>query len=260
VNDSESLLDTYPGWLFTEHLRSDRPTGVSPAAFVAAMTPEDLIRAVTSAVTRYLYSDDWLDLAHFDTNHAELHELSTAGLAALSRLSTFDSPQTHQGTIRKWRTPNIRNRDGLSALPAGAFWTSTPLADREDSWTICNENLRREDTRWQVHFDATRVRVARIDSTRDWVDLIESHPVTSDGRRYPDWPAIANYWDAVHLSPTGLLLAHPAISISPVITTDRSGAHSQAGPHASVAPWCAVSTAWLHQPPSVVFRPTPATA
>jgi hypothetical protein len=260
VSTGESLLDTYPGCLFVEHLRSERPIEAPVEAFVAALTPEDLFRAVTAAVIRYLYSDDWLDQAHPENHQAEIHALSVAGLAALSKLSTFDSPQMHQGTIGEWREPVIRNRDRLSALPDGAFWTSTPLTDSDDSWTICGENLRRENHRWQVHFDATRVHVARIDSARDWVDLIESHPVTSGGPRYPDWPAIAGSWDAVHLSPTGLLLANPAISTSPVVTIDKSGAHTQAGPYASVAIWCAVSTAWLHKPPAVVFTPAPAIA
>jgi hypothetical protein len=147
----------------------------------------------------------------------------------------------------------------LSALPNGAFWTSTPVTDDEDSWTLCGENLRRESPRWEMHFDVARIRVARIDSARDWADLIDSHTVTAGGCKYPDWPAIAESWDAVHLSPTGLLLAHPKISTTPFRSDDGSGlAHSQAGPYASVGAWSAVSTAWLREPPNVEFRPAPA--
>lgn len=139
-------------------------------------------------------------------------------------------------------------------LPDGAFWTSTPLAANEDSWTICNENLKRDQVRWKVHFDAKRVRLARIDSARDWVQLIKSNPVTFDECKYPDWPAIAVSFDAVHVSAAGLLLAHPSISVYPTIKADRSGAHYQAGPYGSVAPWCTVATAWLHEPPGVELR------
>jgi hypothetical protein len=87
----------------------------------------------------------------------------------------------------------------LSALPAGAFWTSTPLTDEDDSWTISGENLRRDHPRWEVHFDTTRVRVARVGSARDWIDLIESNAVDVDGCKYPDWPAIARSWDATRV-------------------------------------------------------------
>jgi hypothetical protein len=239
----ESVLDTFPGRLFVEHLR------------FGAREPEDLIRVATWAVSQYRYSDGCASVMHHDVNDPELRELEAAGLAALSKLSTFDSPQIHQGIITKLRTPSIRNRDPLSALPYGALWTSTPLTDDEDSWTLSGENLRREDPRWEVHFDTTRVRVVRIDSARDWIDLIESNAVTAGGCRYPDWPAIAESWDAVHLSPTGLLLAHPTISATPFIATDGCGlAHSEAGPYASVADWSAVSTAWLREPPNVELR------
>ncbi|ORA80632.1 hypothetical protein K3U93_17885 [Mycobacterium malmoense] len=253
----ESLLDTFPGRLFIDHLRFfHRHTRVTPTAFVRASRPRDLIVAATHAVSGYLYSDGCANVMDFDTDDPELCEFSAAGLAALSKLSTFDSPQIHQGTVEWLRAPSVRNRDRLCALPFGAFWTSTPIDDDEDSWTLSGENLRRESPRWEVYFDTTHVRVTRIDSARDWRDLVESNPVTADGCKYPDWPAIAASWDAVHLSATGLLLAHPTISTTPFVTTDGSGrAHSRAGPVASVADWSVVSTAWLHPPPDVELRP-----
>ena len=260
LSTGESLLDTFPGRLFIKHLSFFRPADVSPTAFVGAVQPKDLIRGATRAASAYLYSDDCLDVAHLDANDPELREFNTAGLAALSRLSTFGSPQIHQGTIEQLRAPNVRNRDPLSALLGGAFWTSTPITDAEDSWTLSGENQHREHPRWEVHFDTTRVRLARIDSARDWIDLIRSHAVTVGTCKYPDWPAVAESWDAVHLSPTGLLLAHPTIPTTPFINTDGTGyAHSQAGRYASVADWSTVSTAWLHEPPNVEFRPAAST-
>jgi hypothetical protein len=256
VSTPESLLDTFPGRLFIELLRfGHRRWHESSAVLLDAMCAEELVEAATNAVGRYLYSDDCVHVAHLDMDEPDLCEFNTAALAALSKLSTFDSPQIHQGTLAHLRAPNIRNRDPLSALPAGGFWTSTPLSDNEDSWTVSGENLHRGSPRWEVHFDDTVVRVARIDSARDWVELIESNAVTAQGCKYPDWPAIAKSWDAVHLSPAGLLLAHPAISKTPFTTIDGSGyVHSQAGPYASAATWSAVSTAWLHEPPGVHIR------
>lgn len=248
MSTGESLLDTFPGRLFIEHMRSFGGLGV----------PEDLISAATKAVGSYLYSDRCRDVADLDVNEPELRAYDGAGLSALSGLSTFGSPQIHQGTISELRAPSIRNREPLSALPAGAFWTSTPITDDEDTWTLCGENLKRESPRWEVHFDITRVRVARIDSAQDWAELIDSHSVTACGCRYPDWPAIAKSWDAVHLSPAGLLLAHPKVSTTPFSTADGSGyPHSQAGLYASVAAWSAVSTAWLREPPNLELTPAP---
>ncbi len=229
----ESLLDTFPGRLFIADMRR----------FGGLAIPEQLIRAAASAVSGFLYSDRYLDVADIDVEDPELRKYDAAGLAALSGLPSFGSPQIHQGTIGELRAPSVRNREPLSALPAGAFWTSTPITEDDDSWTLCGENLRREMPRWKVHFDFTRVRVARIDSAADWADLIDSHSATGGGCEYPDWPAIAERWDAVHLSPAGLLLAHPKIS-----TTRFSS-------YAGVGEWSTVSTAWLREPPGVEIRP-----
>ncbi|OBA74315.1 hypothetical protein A5641_28235 [Mycobacterium sp. 1554424.7] len=245
----ESLLDTFPGRLFIEDMR--RSGGLA--------IPERLIRTAVWAVSGYLYSDRWQDVADVDVDDPELRKYDSWGLAALSGLASFGSPQIHQGILSELRAPSIRNRKPLSALPAGAFWTSTPITEDEDSWTLCGENLRREMPRWEVHFDVARVRVARIDSASDWADLIDANTVTVGGCKYPDWPAIAESWDAVHLSAAGLLLAHPKISTTPFISPDGSGlAHSQAGLHASVGDWSAVSTAWLREPPGVQIRPAAA--
>ena len=228
----ESLLDTGPGRLFIKELRRwHQHRGITPTDFVATLHAKDLIQQATSAVGHHLYSDDRLDVSPLNADYPELCEFDTAGLAALSKLSTFDSPQIHQGMITSLEAPVVCN-DPWHGLPIGSFWTSTPVNADEDSWTLCGENLHRDHPRWEVHFDATRVRLARIDSARDWTDLIDANPLMVEGKKYPDWPAIAESYDAVHLSPTGLVLAHPAR-------------------YATVAHWSAVSTVWLHEPPGV---------
>ncbi|BBZ44302.1 hypothetical protein [Mycobacterium parmense] len=244
MSNDESLLGTFPGRLFLRELRPRVP------ASIAAMGPMELISAATRAVGSYLYADECPAVLNLDVNREQLRDLAAAALAALSSLSTFGSPQMHQGALTTLHRPNPANRNPLSALPDGAFWTSTPLTAGDDSWTVSGENLRRDQPRRAVHFDETQVRLVRIDSAADWQQFIESNPVTDGGRRYPDWPTMSHSWDAVHLSPAGLLLAHPAISTTPLSCTDGSGlAHSRAGRYASVADWSAVSTAWLHEPP-----------
>ncbi|MEE6178212.1 hypothetical protein [Mycobacterium sp. 050134] len=253
----ESLLDTFPGRLFIVRILefgcgSDYR---SPQEIIDSLTPDDLIRAAASAVRDYLYSDECLNVTNLDAYDPELQAADTAALAALAKLSTFASPQIHQGTLTQLRPPQICNRKHFCALPGDAFWTSTPMTDNEDSWLISGENLRHASPRWEVHFDTTKARVARVNSARDWIDLITSNSVTAGGCLYPDWPALARFWDAVHLSPAGLVLAHPTISTTPFFTTDGSGlAHSEAGPYASVAIWSVVSTAWLNTPPGVELK------
>lgn len=252
----ESLLNTFPGRLFLKGLGFGCGHHYLPQEVLDALQPDDLIHEAALAIGNYLYSDDCFSVTNFNVHDPELQSADTVALAALSRLCTFASPQIHQGTLTQLHAPSISNRKRLCALPDGAFWTSTPMADNEDSWLISGENLNRDSPRWEVYFDTTRVRVARIDSARDWIDLIDSNRITAGGCKYPDWPAIAESWDAVHLSPAGLLLAHPTISTTPFITTDGSGlAHSEAGPYASVAIWSVVSTGWLNKPPNAELKP-----
>jgi hypothetical protein len=246
VSTGESLLDTFPGRLFISKMRS----------FGSLADLGDVVRAASWAVGGYLYSDRCLEVADFDTDDPALRAYDTACLAALSALRSFGSPQIHQGSIGELRPPRVGNRKPLGALPSGAFWTATPVPPLDDSWTLCGENVAREKPRWEVHFDVARARVARIDSARDWAGLIDAHPVMAGGCRYPDWLAIAESWDAVHLSPAGLLLAHPKISAVPFGTTNGTGyAHSEAGSYVSVAHWSAVSTAWLREPPNMLIKP-----
>lgn len=221
-------------------------------SFGGLAIPEDLIRAAAWAVGSYLYSDRCLEVAQLDVNDVELRKYGTAGRTALSALPSFGSPQIHQGTIGELRAPNISNREPLSALPNGAFWTSTPITDGEDSWTLCLENLGRENPRWEVHFDAARVRVARIDSAADWADLIDAHPATAGGCKYPDWPAIADSWDAVHMSPrdcsSPIPKSRPPNSSRPTgraMRTARLGPTpaSRTGPR-SPRPGCAYHRIW----------------
>lgn len=258
VNPHESLLDTVPGRLFIEHLRFIRyPADASPLAVVASMKVDDLMRAAIRAVGRYLYSPDCYEVARIDNDDQEdLREFDAAALDALAAVPTFGSPQIHQGVLHEIHPPIIGNRTPLCALPDGAFWTSTPITKKEDSWTLTGENLHRDHPRWLMYFDETDISVARIDSAHDWVNLVESNAIISDGCKYPNWPAIAESWEAVHLSLTGLLLAHPKLSEIPLISRDGTGhAHSKAGHYASVAAWSTVSTAWLQEPPSALIRP-----
>lgn len=250
----ESLLNTFPGRLFVEHLRFFDRRDASIAEFVAAMPPDLLNILAGAANDRYLWSNDCAQAIHLDIDDPELREYADSAKAALAKLSAFNSPQIRHGKQVTLCEPRIRNRSPLSARPVGAFWTSTRLNDNKDTYS---EAWQTGETRWEVHFDPTAVRLARIDSAHDWSTLIDGRAITASGCSYPDWPVIAASFDAIHLSALGLLLAHPSISDTPFVTTTGSGLeHSQAGHYASVAVWELVSTAWLHKPPNADIRPT----
>ncbi|BBX63779.1 hypothetical protein MSAS_29530 [Mycobacterium saskatchewanense] len=89
MSNDEPLLDTFPGRLFIEHMRSFGGLGIA----------EEVIRAANWAVGSYLYSDRCLGVLDFDVSEPELRAYDTASLAALSALPSFGSPQIHQGTI-----------------------------------------------------------------------------------------------------------------------------------------------------------------
>lgn len=59
---------------------------------------------------------------------------------------------------------------------------------------------------WQMHVDPDAA-VYEIRSSVDWVRFVEGYPKIVDNRVYPDWPAAANDWDAVHFTAFALASA-----------------------------------------------------
>lgn len=111
MSPDESVLDTFLGRSFIDDMRSFGGVGV----------PENLVRATAWAVGSYLYSERCREVARLDLKDVELLNYDVAGLAALSALPSFGSPQIHQGEIGQSRAPTVSNRDPLSTLPNGAF-------------------------------------------------------------------------------------------------------------------------------------------
>lgn len=260
------LLDTVPGRLFVEGMVADyrRTSGeVSRSAFLQSLSMDDLVWSATVDISSYLYSngiDTALSLDPVDPENVAMAAAIASELSAPCR-DTFTSPQHHEGAVGPLRAPQVTNRrGGGEVLPAGAFWTSTPLGGGKNSWTYGRESNEPAQLS-ELHFDPTEVRVARIDSAADWYTLLRSHTRadSSPGTLYPDWVSIAKHYDAVHLSLTGLLTAHPRLSDVAATDSSQNYSHSKTGAWAGVGDWSTVSTAWMTLPRSRRWTPMTAT-
>ncbi|HEX8303874.1 MAG TPA: hypothetical protein VF612_03275 [Jatrophihabitans sp.] len=96
---------------------------------------------------------------------------------------------------------------GQPPLPVGLVWVEDAFG-----WSTA--------TSWQVR-PASEVRVLELRGPQDWVEMVRRYPleVTATAKRgdwwrttgrdgrwaMPDWPAVADDWDAVHLTVAGYL-------------------------------------------------------
>ncbi len=57
---------------------------------------------------------------------------------------------------------------------------------------------------WALEVDQNAT-VLEVASARDWLSVVDAHPVHHRGFVYPDWTAIAARWDAVHMTAAAIL-------------------------------------------------------
>lgn len=242
----EALNDTVPGRIFLlsiqeEYQRSEEYLRTQIEDRAAAFVSNRVARAVSE----YLYSDVPEAVTRENFKVGLDRNLALALEDLVFKSVPFDSPQVHYGDLTRFRNVSIFNRVPMSTLPGGAFWTAPITGSKSDTWRGRSSNK----TRSTIIFNAKLVRLAQIDGLKDWINLINLSPERSSGKNYPDWTAISHQYDAVYLSPAGLLLAHPHLSQSPFHTADGTGVtHSQSGPYPGVGEWSTVSTAWMRVP------------
>lgn len=95
-----------------------------------------------------------------------------------------------------------------STKPFGVgLYTSTPSLCGRSMWRAYLEEygggetlLRRPWHIWRVSTDARAVSVVEITSAREWTDFVCAYSTRTDGNVYPDWRAIANDADGVHIT------------------------------------------------------------
>ena len=258
-----NLLDTFPGRMLIDwwgEWRALHPEFSSAGQYADSIDTEDYSGRVAMVLHMYLYGGDFQDVIDLDTTDPDIVEMSEAVAAALCSPSreTLLSPQSHHGNLTEFRTLSVANRHRPSALPDGAFWTATKFACGNDAWLLHGEHdAERSPLRYDVHFDPAEARIARVDSAPSWEALLTAHPREHEGTVFPDWQSIAQEWDAVHVSLSGLLCAEPLISQVPYTGEDPSGyTHCQSGPYVGVAEWAVPSTAWLRPSGHMRVEPT----
>ncbi|MCP2164838.1 hypothetical protein [Goodfellowiella coeruleoviolacea] len=176
----------------------------------------------------------------------ELDEVAVAVLDRLSRSEFADaSLQPRQawfstsGTLpRVVVVSDVSSAFAPADKPVGALWTASFLPDGTSAWQRrewaefgTSRNL------YAVTFDLAQAKIFTIDSLEDFEQLIHAYPRPApDGRVLVRWTAVADDFDAVHLTARGLLTAHNI----PLATPDGI---------ATLAGWDAESTAWLRLPP-----------
>ncbi|MFF4596835.1 hypothetical protein [Amycolatopsis sp. NPDC001319] len=129
--------------------------------------------------------------------------------------------------------------------PRGAWWTSSRLPDGTSCWSRSESLVGTPETRaagevpprrehW-VTVDLTAARIHRIERAADFAVLLAEYPLGGSGFPRVDWLAVAEDFDAVHLSARGLVYTQDV-----PIATDR-GTSALRG-------WNCESTAWLTEP------------
>jgi hypothetical protein len=183
----------------------------------------------------------------------ELSE-DAGGTSTVWRAWFAPSPPDWKSVSGAWWSAPIAQPGVCTARSTGQPLLPTGLVFVEDSfgWTAA--------TSWQVSA-TSEVRVLELGAPEHWVDLVRRYPleVTAttkrgdwwrttgrDGRwAMPDWPAVAEDWDAVHLSVAGYLTtAGRALGVDSDTATVLAG-------------WPPDATFWLADVLQVAGSPTP---
>ncbi len=129
-------------------------------------------------------------------------------------------------------------RREATAKPAGfGLYTCTGVFGGPGMWQVYlaqNRGSSLFPLPW--HAWAARIepgaRVRTITGARDWLDLVANHPVDRADARLPNWSSIANTYDGIHLTLTGIAATQGLWF--------RAGSRAIPGPY-----WDVESTVWL---------------
>ncbi|WP_026422107.1 hypothetical protein [Actinokineospora inagensis] len=142
-------------------------------------------------------------------------------------------------------TPPPTSTTVFDDKPRGAWWTSSRLPDGTSTWSraetvlgtpetrAAGKDLVRQEHWWTI--DVAAAKIYRIESTVDYLDLLERFPLTNSAVPRVDWRTAATEFDAVHLSARGLVHTQSALVKTSRGTTALRG-------------WNSESTAWLRSP------------
>ena len=143
--------------------------------------------------------------------------------------------------------PDLSSYGAGNTKPRRTLWTTTSLNAHTSSWlkyyAVSGEVVPRRASpypRWRLHV-VPAARVYEIHGPRDWQSLCLAYPAPScmayptcrpDDLIEPDWQAVSQDWDGVHLSVGGLLTTERVRWGMPGMQTHLFG-------------WDVESTTWL---------------
>lgn len=204
------------------------------------------------------------DLSPYMSDYQERADVLLAHGSSLRRFAEqlLDTPATTDWFANLDRKRQVWiARDGLPAEPASfsadlrpfgagitkprrALWTSTSAGNCPSGWIFYlrwGEDHREPPYHpWRLQVPSS-ARVYEVHGPRAWHTLCLAYPAPSSpaypmpmpkGLIEPDWQAVANDWDGIHLSPGGLLTTEQVRWGKPRAQTHLFG-------------WNVESTAWL---------------
>lgn len=178
--------------------------------------------------------DHWTDTTDPATGQPILSGISPREADAIVRESALiqrlrtDAPQALDGPVdlatQQWvherrdkppRRPEIPSAEHFIPVTAATvgkprvkpweagFFTSTGCWHGHSMWRVYQDAFSfmypLPLPTWQLHVDPDAA-VYEVRCAADWVGFVERYPKVVDGRVYPDWPAVASDWDAVHFT------------------------------------------------------------
>lgn len=107
----------------------------------------------------------------------------------------------------------LNNWERYAQKSGSGLYTSTIFNGEPSALTAADQGIPDlyfdgPHTSWRLNVK-TEARVYEITGPLQWHELCERYPgVGEDGRIVPDWSAVADDWDGVHLTLGGLLTSH----------------------------------------------------
>lgn len=215
------------------------------ATDVVGMTDADLYSYIVFAAR--------LKHSRSDFSASEAPELDAIAHSVLGRLgsgwfarSAVTSPQawfSDGNDIHSFVVTSEGSALSEADKPVGAMWTASYLPDGRSAWGELEAAEFPEGNRrlYSIRFKSDAVRSYTINCVPDYQRLLSLYPRSEAGWVGVNWRLVAEQFDAVRLSPRGLVSAHDFTIRTPQGVAVLRG-------------WDSEATAWLRRPPGVVVE------
>jgi len=226
---------------------------------------ELLARAREARRSATVYRGDYVEHVRFLRSQAPRYEDQAENVAArmerwwapLDRTAQVWAAQSSVWPMTSELVTDLSQLHPETPKPKAAMWTSTFVPRTISPWLDWPENINRREPykTWRLAVSDT-ARVAEVHSPEDWWELAHAYPASAPGFKYtlmplashpgvhtqdrsnvnarldPDWQALAEDWDGVHVSMAGVMTAEDVAFERHGLVTELRG-------------WELESTVWL---------------